>query len=148
MGSLKGSHIELGGGAGVVATALTIIFVVNSIHVYVYGIVQGERYSLPISLDVNFFNVGVFYGPSLHSFLSTVLPEAGSAVVVVASLMSMQPPRTIRIGVKTILTVGRQKLRRMIKAFYLSPSFFSSEILPPSPNLPFFHPTTLEEEGG
>ena len=90
--------MESGRGAGTVAAAPTIIFVVKSVSVSiavsisVYGVGLGESDSLPIGLDINFLDISVFYGPSPPSFPLTVLPELGSVVTVVSSPTTMRPP--------------------------------------------------------
>ena len=58
--------------------------------------------SLLIGLGANFLNIGVFSGPYPSPSPPTVLPEAGSIVVVVVSPMTMSPPLKSRILIQTI----------------------------------------------
>ena len=65
-----------------------IFFVANYFSVSIYGVGLGYSESLPIGLDANILNIGVFYFPYPPFFSPTVIPEAGSVAVVVTDIIA------------------------------------------------------------
>ena len=73
-----------------VVTAPTVVFIANSVEVYVYGRGKGESNSLPVGLDIKVLNIGVFYCPSPPPRWFS--PRPVLSIVIVASLTTMRPP--------------------------------------------------------